>query len=241
MRQTLDSKDKAGRDKARTLNLYAKKLIEIQNRTDIVDQSSARTLDTGAGLDEEPPLTLDELRDMRTFLYNEARVLKKAGDFDGHRRLNYLADALRKDILSLVDDPNAAEFADQLNAANKYSKALNDVFTRTAIGQKVFKTNRTGELTTPPELLYTELQGFNDAAALRYKEIENVHTFLKDEGLLKDNEEWTSTPTYQTVLYGLLRNDPRITGLFSEKNIRKNIDDPSSEISIPRINETTAK
>ena len=68
-----------------------------------------------------------------------------------------------------------------------------------------------------------------------------MHTFLKDEGLLKDNEEWTSTPTYQTVLYGLLRNDPRITGLFSEKNIRKNIDDPSSEISIPRINETTAK
>ena len=115
-------------------------IIEIQNRQKtLLDMTGSG--DSPDAMDE-PPITIKELRNLRTIINTEARKLKKDDDFDGFRRLRYIAESLREDILSLVDDANAAEFRDQLIAANKYSVALNDTFTRSAIGQKVFQTNK---------------------------------------------------------------------------------------------------
>ena len=237
VRNSMDSADKAERTRLKNLSAYSKKIIEIQNRQKtLLDMTGSG--DSPDAMDE-PPITIKELRNLRTIINTEARKLKKDDDFDGFRRLRYIAESLREDILSLVDDANAAEFRDQLIAANKYSVALNDTFTRSAIGQKVFQTNKTGELRTPPELLYMELQGFNDAAALRIKEVEKMHNFMVEEKLLDPAEEWTKTPTYQTVLYGLLRNDKRITGLFSARDLQKNYANKDSVENIPKINKTT--
>ena len=237
VRNSMDSADKAEKTRLKNLSAYSKKIIEIQNRQKtLLDMTASGDR---PGVMEEPPITIKELRNLRTIIITEARKLKKDEDFDGHRRLSYIAEALREDILSLIDDPNASDFRDQLLAANKYSVALNNVFTRSAIGKKVFQTNKSGELRTPPELLYTELQGFNDTTALRIKEIEKMHNFLVEEKLLDPSEEWTKTPTYQTVLYGLLRNDKRLTGLFTARDIQKNYQNPDSVENIPKISKTS--
>ena len=107
----MDSADKAERTRLKNLSAYSKKIIEIQNRQKtLLDMTGSG--DSPDAMDE-PPITIKELRNLRTIINTEATKLKKDGDFYGHRRLRYIAASLREDILSLVDDPNAAEFRDQ--------------------------------------------------------------------------------------------------------------------------------
>jgi len=218
-REAQKDEQRRNREKITYFN-NAKDIVgQLLKRRDVVDAE-----DVGPDLE---PVTYETLRDFRTEIMDEATKFKSQGNTRKARSLSLLAEAIRQDILKLGNDANAG---DPLKKANEYSFALNEVFTRTTMGKSIVATEKSGALVTPPELLFTKLQSLNDATAFRYKELENIHNFLKDNKIIED-VSFKDTPTYNSVLYHLVRNNKLLQGLISKKTI-KTSDGEQREIEV---------
>ena len=205
------------------------RLTYFNNAKDIVGQLLKRrdVVDAEDAGPELEPVTYETLRDFRTELLDEATNLASKGNTRKARSLSLLAESIRQDIIKLGDDANAG---DPLKKANEYSFALNEVFTRTAMGKSIVATEKSGALVTPPELLFEKLQGLNDATAFRYKELENIHNFLRDNKIIED-VSFKDAPTYNNILYHLVRNNRLLQGLISKKKV-KTSDGEKKEIEV---------
>ena len=205
------------------------RLTYFNNAKDIVGQLLKRrdVVDAEDTTPDFEPVTYETLRDFRTEILDEATKFASQGNTRKARSLSLLAESIRQDIIKLGDDANAG---DPLKKANEYSFALNEVFTRTAMGKSIVATEKSGALVTPPELLFEKLQGLNDATAFRYKELENIHNFLRDNEIIED-VSFKDAPTYNNILYHLVRNNRLLQGLISKKKV-KTSDGEKKEIEV---------
>ena len=162
------------------------------------------------------PVTYQTLVDFRSEIIEEAGKYYAQNPNSKHgRRLSLLAQSIRQDLRTLEEDVNAGS---ALKLANNYSFALNEVFTRSTMGKSVKVVDKTGALTTPPELLFQKVKALDDPTAFRYKELENIHNFLVKNEIIEDTA-FKDTPTYNNILYHLVRNNKLLNSLISEKEV----------------------
>tara|TARA_S200002703_G_scaffold139011_1_gene129520 strand:+ start:1117 stop:4677 length:3561 start_codon:yes stop_codon:yes gene_type:complete len=124
-------------------------------------------------------LTSKELVEMRSAALSAGRKAEAAGDLDGARMAFKFARSLYDELdAGLAKADNAA-----YNMARSYSRALNDVFTR-SFANSTRQTQRTGAPQVEPELFAKRLlQGGNDPAYLRMRQISDIGKFIQEQGL----------------------------------------------------------
>jgi hypothetical protein len=125
---------------------------------------------------EKEPLTMKELQKLRSDILGQITALKK--DAVGGRQRNVLSE-IEQALLNDLDEmgANSPEYAQ----ARAFSRALNDTFTRTFVGQSL-KTGKYGEQVVSPELLLQKLMsGGADATSLRMAQIEDAAKFVAEE------------------------------------------------------------
>jgi len=120
-------------------------------------------------LEKVPPISL---LNYRSSLLKLGRQASSTGNTDAASFYNEMAEAMLED-LSKLDSP-------ALDKAREFSRALNDVFTRTFAGQMLGK-KATGAARYPAETLVQKaFSGASDVTILRMQEIENAVAFMRD-------------------------------------------------------------
>ena len=148
--------------------------------------------------DELKPLTVNEIRDMRSLALTKGRALTASGEASKARIAYGFAEALLDDLNSAPEGVNAA-----FDTARAYSKSLNDTYTRAFAGNILSKA-KTGAERIPPEILHTKLfVGGADPSYLRITQIEDIGNFAKDQGLEGADE---TIATIHGTLDQLIRN-----------------------------------
>ena len=185
-------------------------------------------------IDPNDTLSTRELIDARGTWLGSMRALSAGPtpDKDKARVTGNFAELLLDIIEELPFDQNAKN---EQKIARAYSKAFNDVFTRTFTGKAASKA-KSGELRVPPELLSKKLfEGGSNALAVKLQDFDVMFKFLKDnkidttyetsEGVVLD-----TVTDAQDLMNRLLRNylidpsankfDPQ-TGEISLKSLNK--------------------
>lgn len=122
------------------------------------------------GSEEAGTLSVVELVDMRSTAINLGRQLAAAGDSNSARIAYGFADALLDDLESFPEGVDPA-----YDTARAYSRAFNDAFTRTFVGEAL-GLDKTGAAKIAPEMLANDL--FNaDAGYLRSLQIDGIGKF----------------------------------------------------------------
>ena len=143
------------------------------------------------------PLTLQELVDMRSRAMSLGREARARGEQDIAHVAFKVADAMLEDLNGAVGKDGA------YNVARAYSRALNDTFTR-AFADNALATTKTGAERIAPELLADRLfRGGADPTYLRLQEINDIGTFMTQQGLEGAEE---TVNTLLGVTDSLLRN-----------------------------------
>jgi len=149
---------------------------------EVVAQQRAAAAEAGKDFEEVVPdgvLTSTELVEMRGGALSAARSAMQNGDIDAARMAYRFARTLYNELdTGLAKADNAA-----YNMARAYSRALNDVFTRSFANTTKQRT-RTGAPQTEPEMFARRLlQGGNDPAYLRMRQISEIGDFVRQQGL----------------------------------------------------------
>jgi hypothetical protein len=174
------------KDAMELVNTYRKRKVEQSSTT------------VAGGEEELKPLTVTELRDMRSIALANGRKLAAAGDDNGSSFMYGIAEAILDDLENAPEGVNQA-----LDIARSYSKALNDVYTRAFAGNVLAKS-KTGAQRQSPELLHKNLMTADaDVSYLRIKQIEDIGNFAKEQGI-EGAEETIST--INGTLDSILRN-----------------------------------
>lgn len=144
-------------------------------------------------------LTSTELVDMRSTALNLARSLGAQGLRNEARIASNFAEAALRDLEKISDQSLSAAY----QGAREFSRALNDVFTRSLAGD-ILETTRSGGQKIAPELLAQRLlAGGSDPVELRFNQIQEIGRF----GL--DNEFAGAAQTVQdldTIYEAILRS-----------------------------------
>tara|TARA_R110000796_G_scaffold173375_2_gene290321 strand:- start:1240 stop:5460 length:4221 start_codon:yes stop_codon:yes gene_type:complete len=144
--------------------------------------------DTSVNMEElENPLTATRLRDVRSKLLAQARVLRKfpdpskGGDSQA-RQLENLAHAMQQDLLS--DETSSAAY----NQARAFTRAARDVSERTFLGT-LGDVDSKGRPRISREAMLDFLfkKGGNDAVSLRQKELDLTKDFIRTQMGLEPN------------------------------------------------------
>ena len=150
------------------------------------------------GVDELKPLTVTEIRDMRSLALSKGKALMASGEASKARVAYGFAESLLDDLNGAPEGLNAA-----FDTARGYSKALNDVYTRAFAGNVLAKS-KTGAQRQSPELLHKNLMTADaDVSYLRIKQIEDIGNFAKEQGI--DGAEETIS-TINGTIDSILRN-----------------------------------
>jgi hypothetical protein len=124
-------------------------------------------------------LTSTELVEMRGSALSAARTAMQNGDIDAARMAYKFARTLYNELDAGLAKADNAPY----NIARAYSRALNDVFTR-SFANTTKQTTRTGAPQTEPEMFAKRLlQGGNDPAYLRMRQISEIGDFVRQQGL----------------------------------------------------------
>lgn len=129
------------------------------------------------GLDANP-VTASRMYDIRSQLLEKAQFFRNQGKDRTAMKMERLADAVLDD---LMNTPN--EFGEAYNMARAYTRARNDVFTRSFLGD-LQDTTQKGGLRVSPEALSDKLfAGGSNATYLRLQDIINAGKFVATQGV----------------------------------------------------------
>jgi len=190
----------ARRDRTRMFNnekARHKDAMELVNtyRQRKIEQTST----TVSGVEDElKPLTVNEIRDMRSLALSKGKALMASGEASKARVAYGFAEALLDDLNGAPEGLNAA-----FDTARSYSKALNDVYTRAFAGNVLAKS-KTGAQRQSPELLHKNLMTSDaDVSYIRIKQIEDIGNFAKEQGIEGADE---TISTINGTIDSILRN-----------------------------------
>ena len=190
----------ARRDRTRMFNNQKarhKDAMELVNtyRQRKIEQTSTTV---SGGEDELKPLTVNEIRDMRSLALSKGKALMASGEASKARVAYGFAEALLDDLNGAPEGLNAA-----FDTARSYSKALNDVYTRAFAGNVLAKS-KTGAQRQSPELLHKNLMTSDaDVSYIRIKQIEDIGNFAKEQGIEGADE---TISTINGTIDSILRN-----------------------------------
>ena len=174
------------KDAMELVNTYRKRKVEQTSTT------------VTGGEEELKPLTVTELRDMRTIALANGRKLAAAGDDSGSSFMYGIAEAILDDLDNAPEGVNQA-----LDIARAYSKSLNDVYTRAFAGNVLAKS-KTGAQRQSPEMLHKNLMTADaDVSFIRIKQIEDIGNFAKEQGIEGADE---TISTINGTIDSILRN-----------------------------------
>ena len=126
-------------------------------------------------------LTLRDITNLRTQIFDTARTLATAGSTRSAGILNKIGNALTDDLGTKADAADGTEVTNLLKQAHSFSKSLNDTFSR-GFPNTILKKQKTGRLNVLPELAINSVfQGGGDAVAYNYSGMESALTFLQKE------------------------------------------------------------
>ena len=124
-------------------------------------------------------LTLKEITNLRTQIFDLARNSAVSGSFRASGLLNKIGNALTDDLGTRADAGDGTTVTNLLKQAHTFSKSLNDTFSR-GFPNTILKKQKTGRLTVLPELAINSVfQGGGDAVSYNYSGMESALTFLK--------------------------------------------------------------
>jgi len=157
------------------------------------------------------PITTKRLQTLRSTALATARAESQPGGDDRIAKQAYrIAEAARRDLENFAQystDPQAQNFRVALTAANAYTRALHDAFSRNFALRGSRNKTPEGDLVTPPELYVRNLRSTdNDVNAVYYAELDRVHNYATEKGLI-DPEARTIKQMYLNIL----RNGARET------------------------------
>jgi len=189
--------------------------------------------DTPSIADPDATISTRELIDARGTWLKSMRELSAGPtpDKDKARITGNFAELLLDIIEELPFDQNAKN---EQKIARAYSKAFNDVFTRTFTGKAALKA-KSGELRVPPELLSKKLfVGGSDALAVKLDGFDEMFKFLKDNNIdttyeTSDGVVLNTVTDTQDLMNRLLRN------YLIDPNANK-FDPQTGEISFNSLN-----
>ena len=168
--------------KKRAIKLLEDNIVLLNDRLRFKGLNAARTEAADLGT-ESVEVLLSDMMNLRSNILEKARNASRGDKWQDAHFLSDLADGIRKDFEvhttpNNVDPLSANKQA--LKTANTFSKAFNDVYSRTAIVANTSKTSK-GKYAVMPELLFKDINaGGGDATALKYEQLQNAMTFLSD-------------------------------------------------------------
>jgi hypothetical protein len=137
-------------------------------------------------------LTLRDITNLRTQIFDTARTLATAGSTRSAGILNKIGNALTDDLGTKADAADGTEVTNLLKQAHSFSKSLNDTFSR-GFPNTILKKQKTGRLNVLPELAINSVfQGGGDAVAYNYSGMESALTFLQKESGKQLDDSLTS-------------------------------------------------
>lgn len=159
--------------------LLEKTITRLRNaRRTVTAFERGRAVDTKELRKAQEQLSLGNMIKVRREFLNHAREAETQGKYNEARQYGQLAQAVLDD-LSAADLGGAGSAYD---AARRFSRELNDVFTRTFVG-KTDELSRQGMSNMPPEIvLRRALATGEEIGALQMRQIEEATRFLADRG-----------------------------------------------------------
>ena len=125
----------------------------------------------------ENPITASKLYDIRSQLLERAQSLRNGGKNQTAMKMERLAGAVLDDLLYTQGD-----FGDAYNMARSYTRARNDVFTRTFLGDLQDTTQKGGMRVSPEALIDKIYAGGSNATYLRLQDILSAGKFIANQG-----------------------------------------------------------
>jgi hypothetical protein len=122
--------------------------------------------------------TVGDLKQMRSKLLDMAREASNSGNYSQARTYNDLAEAALDDIDAAFTNINDEAYQN----ARRFSKEMNDVFTRSFVG-KATATGKYGDRVAPELLLRKALATGKEAADLNFQQLEEATRFLEVRGM----------------------------------------------------------
>ena len=155
--------------------------------------------------------TTRQLQTIRSTALATARVQSQPGGDDRVVKQAYrLAEAARRDLENFAQhstDPQVENFRVGLTAANAYTRAIHDAFSRNFALRGSRNKTPEGDLVTPPELYVKNLRSTdNDVNAVYYAELDRVHNYALEKGLIDPEAK-----TIKQMYLNILRNGARET------------------------------
>jgi hypothetical protein len=170
------------------------------------------------------PMNASRLFDIRSSLLSKAKALRAQGNDHMALRLENLSAAILQDLVG-----SKTTVANGYNIARAYSKAKNDFFTRSFLGDVQDFNVRGGTKITPDNLLDRLFAGGSSATYLRIKDIMATNKFVLDEDLGAKGVEniFTIHETLENVVKRTFKN------MVKDKVV--SIDPDGTEITAPVI------
>ncbi len=132
---------------------------------------------SGEASEDMVPLTADRLAEVRSQLLREARSLAAdPATSDYARRIGIVAEAIAEDL-------DVEGFGSAYDTARAYSRAKNDFFTRTIVGD-IDRTQRSGAARLPAEVTFeTFIKGNPSITLHRVRQLQGMAEFADQQGL----------------------------------------------------------
>ena len=165
----------------------------------------------GDASDDVVPMTSERLSEVRSQLLREARSLAAdPATADFARRIGIVAEAI-------ADDLDVEGFGGAYDTARAYSRAKNDFFTRTIVGD-IDRTQRSGAAKLPAEVTFETFIKANPSITLsRVRQLQGMAEFADQQGLpqfLDDTVMPGTEPVFTTttnLIDSYLRNLKKLT------------------------------
>ncbi len=152
------------------------KLARLQ-RESMAAQLQRRAVPVPDGVDENP-VTASRLYDIRSTLLEKAQFFRNQGKDRTAMKFERAADAVLDDLLNAE-----GEYGEAYNIARAYTRARNDAFTRTFLGDLQDTTQKGGLRVSPAALADKIFAGGSNATYLRIQDIIGAGRFVATQGL----------------------------------------------------------
>lgn len=183
------------------------------------------------------PVTIDEVRKLRSRMLDEARTAAASGSYAEARIYGKLAEAALEDLNAVTEAGGA------LDLARNYSRALNDTYTRSFAGSATADA-KTGGRRLPPELLLRRAAGTGqELGALRMRELRQAVEFGSPEAgaeLLASQEQFLRSAADALVNPETGVVTPRTLAQFRRRNAETLAEFPALDEQLRNASDASA-
>jgi len=155
-------------------------------------------------------LSIGNMLKLRSELLQQAREASRAGKFDDARIFGELAEGILDDL----SRAGTNEVGTTIDTARRFSRELNEVFTRTFVGKATASGARGTELVPPEVLLQRAFATGKEMGDMQMLQLEEATRFLADRG--------RGTPIDLESIEIMMQAQERIIRLVAAQTVKRN-------------------